>query len=38
MRQQINLYQPIFSETRKPLSAVAVAMCFAVPYVVAVFY
>jgi Tfp pilus assembly protein PilN len=30
MRQQINLYQPIFSETRKPLSAVAVAMCFAV--------
>jgi Tfp pilus assembly protein PilN len=30
MRQQINLYQPIFSETRKPLSAVAVALVFAV--------
>jgi Tfp pilus assembly protein PilN len=30
MRQQINLYQPIFSETRKPLSAVVVALCFAV--------
>jgi hypothetical protein len=25
MRQQINLYQPIFSETRKPLSAVMVS-------------
>ena len=26
MRQQINLYQPIFSEARKPLSALTVAM------------
>ncbi|HVF15291.1 MAG TPA: hypothetical protein VNA21_00200 [Steroidobacteraceae bacterium] len=30
MRQQINLYQPIFSEARKPLSAVAVVLVFAV--------
>jgi Tfp pilus assembly protein PilN len=30
MRQQINLYQPIFSETRKPLSAAVVALFFAV--------
>jgi len=29
MRQQINLYQPIFSEAKQPLSAATVSMCLA---------